>query len=75
MHHIFVMTPAGAVDGRVNPRASMLNEELCADNVAEVSMSDEALIVLACDVFGKGDVVGEIVLVEDDDFLFGMPVP
>ena len=75
MHHIFVMTPAGAVDGRVNPRASMLNEELRADNVAVMLVRDYALIVLSCDVIGKGDVIGEIVLVEDDDFLFGMPVP
>lgn len=69
-----MLTP-GAVDGRVNPRSSMLNKELCADYVAVVRVSDEALFVLACDVFGKGYVVGKVVLVEDDDFLFGMPVP
>ena len=68
-----MLTPC-TIDGRVNPRSTVFNEELCADYVAVVRVSDEALFVLACDVFGKGYVAGKVVLVEDNDFLFGMPV-
>ena len=51
----------------------MFTKKLDSYDVAVVCWCDDAAVVFVCNVIGKGNIFGKIVLVKNDDFFVGVP--